>query len=191
MQDNKCTKWCKISSHKRQSYQKHNWVFRKIFNFDSKWETPSIQNLWLQCQDLRCTVSHPLKNFMDNPPTHNEKEKHTSPCLFSHNKGMNTMICVLQPLFSPLLSSTRPHVYSKVRLPAERVSYGRVILRTRFTRAFVRSPNWRQDSGWRTCCIVGCVQLTCNKIQNWFAKMTGVCWWGDRSTSGCFMGTLP
>ena len=43
----------------------------------------------------------PLKNFMDNPPTHNEKEKHTSPCLFSHNKGMNTMICVLQPLFPP------------------------------------------------------------------------------------------
>ena len=89
----------------------------------------------------------PLKNFMDNPPTHNKKEKHTSPCLFSHNKGMNTMICVLQPLFPPLLSSTRPQVYSKVRLPAERVSYGYVILRTGLTRAFVRSPNWRQDSG--------------------------------------------
>ena len=59
----------------------------------------------------------PLKNFMDNPPTHSKKEKHTSPCLFSHNKGMNTMICVLQPLFPPLLSSTRPQVYSKVRLP--------------------------------------------------------------------------
>ena len=58
----------------------------------------------------------PLKNFMDNPPTHNEKEKHTSQCLFSHNKGMNTMICVLQPLFPPLLSSTRPQVYSKVSL---------------------------------------------------------------------------
>ena len=84
---------------------------------------------------------------MDNPPTHNKKEKHTSPCLFSHNKGMDTMICVLQPLFPPLLSSTRPQVYSKVRLPAEHVSYGHVILRTRLTRAFVRSPNWRQDSG--------------------------------------------
>ena len=59
----------------------------------------------------------PLKNFMDNPPTHNEKEKHTSPCLFSHNKGLNTMICFLQPPFPPLLSSTRPQVYSKVRLP--------------------------------------------------------------------------
>ena len=78
----------------------------------------------------------PLKNFMDNPPTHNEKEKHTSPCLFSHNKGMNTMICVLQTPFPPLLSSTRSQVYSKVRLPTERVSYGRVILRTRLTRAF-------------------------------------------------------
>ena len=59
----------------------------------------------------------PLINFMDNPPTHNEREKHTLPCLFSHNKGMNTMICVLQPPFPPLLSSTRPQVYSKVRLP--------------------------------------------------------------------------
>ena len=75
----------------------------------------------------------PLKNFMDNPPTHNEKEKHTSPCLFSHNNGMNTMICVLQLLFPPLLSSTRPQVYSKVRLPAERVLYGRVILCTWLT----------------------------------------------------------
>ena len=59
----------------------------------------------------------PLKNFMDNPPNHNEKEKYTSPCLFSHNKGMNTMICVLQTPFLPLLSSTRPQVYSKVPLP--------------------------------------------------------------------------
>ena len=58
----------------------------------------------------------PFKNFMDNPPTHNEKEKHTSPCLFSHNKGMNTMIGVLQPPFPPLLTSTRPQVYSKVDL---------------------------------------------------------------------------
>ena len=84
---------------------------------------------------------------MDYPPTHNKKEKHTLPCLFSHNKGMNAMICVLQPSFPPLLSSTRPQVYSKVRLTAERVSYGHVILRTRLTRAFVRSQNWRQDSG--------------------------------------------
>ena len=99
----------------------------------------------------------PLKNFMDNPPTHNEKEEHTSPCLFSHNKGKNRMICVLQPHFSPLLSSNRSQVYSKVRLPAERVSYGRVILPTPLTRALVRSPNWRQDSDWRACCIVGCV----------------------------------
>ena len=89
----------------------------------------------------------PLKNFMDNPPTHSKKEKHTSPCLFSHNKDMNTMIGVLQPLFPPLLSSTRPQVYSKVRHPAERVSHGHVVLRTQLTRAFVRSPNWRQDSG--------------------------------------------
>ena len=83
----------------------------------------------------------PLKNFMDYPPTHNEKEKHTSPCLFSHNKGMSTMICVLQPPFPPQLSSTRPQVYCKVRLSAERVSYGRVILRTHSQRMFIRSSN--------------------------------------------------
>ena len=41
--------------------------------------------------------------------------------------------------------------------PAERVSYWRIILRTRLTCEFVRNPNWRQDSHWRTFCIVGCV----------------------------------
>ena len=144
MQDNKCTKWCKISSYKRQSYQKHSWVFRKIFNFDSKWETP---------------YHTPLKNFMDNPPTHSKKEKHTSPCLFSHNKGMNTMISVLQPLFPPLLSSTRPQVYFKARLPLsvshmDTLSY---VHGSRVRSYVVQIGAKLQDSGWSTCCIVGCV----------------------------------
>ena len=81
----------------------------------------------------------PLKNFMDNPPTHNKKEKHTSPCLFSHNKGMNTMICVLQPLFPPLLCSTRPQFTPRYSSPAERVSYGHVILRNYVHGSRVRS----------------------------------------------------
>ena len=73
---------------------------------------------------------NPLKNLMDNPPTHNEREKHTSPCLFSHNKGMNTMICVLQPFF-PLYLAHLGHKFThRYVFPAERVSYGRVILRT-------------------------------------------------------------
>ena len=46
---------------------------------------------------------------MDNPPTHKEKGKHT---LFSHSKGMNTMICVLQPLF-PLYLAQLGHKFSQ------------------------------------------------------------------------------
>ena len=153
MQDNKCTKWCKISSHKRQSYQQHSWVFRKIFNFDSKWETPSIQCLWLQCQRYHT----PLKNFMDNPPTHNEKEKHTSPCCFLTIRAWIQWFVFYSPLF-PLYLAQLCHKFTpRYVFPAEHVSYGRVILRTRLTHAFICSPNWRQDSGWRTCCIVGCV----------------------------------
>ena len=53
----------------------------------------------------------PLKNFMDNPPTHNKKEKNTSPCLFSHNKGMNTMICVYNPFF-PLYLAQLGHKFT-------------------------------------------------------------------------------
>ena len=112
----------------------------------------------------------PLKNFMDNPITHNEKEKHTSLCLFSHNKGMNTMICVLQPLFPPLLSSTWPQVYSKVRLPAERVSwtvYRDVLSYVHGSR--VRS--YEVQIGAKTqadarVALSGAFMLTCNKIQN-------------------------
>ena len=60
---------------------------------------------------------------MDNPPTHNEKEKHTSPCLFSHNKGMNTMIFVLQPPF-PLYLAQLGHKFTpRYVFPADRVSY--------------------------------------------------------------------
>ena len=108
----------------------------------------------------------PLKNFMDNPPTHNKKEKHTSPCLFSHNKGMNTMICVLQPFFHPLLSSTRPQVYSKVRLPLS-VSH-------MDTLSYVHGPRVRSyvvQIGAKTqadarVALSGAFMLTCNKIQN-------------------------
>ena len=43
------------------------------------------------------------KNFADNQPLHNHGEKNNSPCLFSHNRGMNTITCVvLQPHFPPI-----------------------------------------------------------------------------------------
>ena len=70
-----------------------------------------------------------LKNLMDNPPTHTEKEKHTSPCLFSPNKGMNTMICVLQPYFPLYLAHLGHKFTQRYVFPAERVSYACVILR--------------------------------------------------------------
>ena len=103
----------------------------------------------------------PLKNFMDNPPTHSKKEKHTSPCLFSHNKGMNTMICVLQPLFPPLLCSTRPQVYSKVRLPAE-LSHMDTLS---YVHAYVVQIGAKTQADARVA-LSGAFMLTCNKIQN-------------------------
>ena len=71
----------------------------------------------------------PLKNFVDNPPTPNDKDKYPSQCLFSHNMGINTMIC-FTALFSPLLSSTQPHIYSQDASSQLNISYGRVILYT-------------------------------------------------------------
>ena len=41
----------------------------------------------------------PLKNFMDNPLNHTNEEENTSQFLFCHNKGMNTIICVLHHFF--------------------------------------------------------------------------------------------
>ena len=110
----------------------------------------------------------PLKNFMDNPPTHNEKEKHTSPCLFSHNKGINTMICVLQPLF-PLYLAQQGHKFTPGYLfHAERVSYrrARVILRTWLTvRLYVVQIGAKTQADARVA-LSGAFMLTCNKIQN-------------------------
>ena len=116
----------------------------------------------------------PLKNFMDNPQTHNKKEKHTSPCLFSHNKGMNRMSCVLQPLFPPLLSSTGPQVYSKVRLPLS-VSHVDTLSYVHGSRvsSYVIQIGAKTQADARVA-LSGAFKLTCNKIQNWFTKITGV-----------------
>ena len=116
----------------------------------------------------------PLKNFMDNPPTHSKKEKHTSPCLFSHNMGMNTMICVLQPLFPPLLSSTRPQVYSKVCLPLS-VSHMDTLSYVHGSRmcSYVVQIGAKTQADARVA-LSGAFMLTCNKIQNLFTKITGV-----------------
>ena len=103
---------------------------------------------------------------MDNLPTHNKKEKHTSPCLFSHNKGMTTMIYVLQPPFPPLLNSTRPQVYSKVRLPLsvshmDTLSY----VHSSRVRSYVVQIGAKTQDDARVA-LSGAFMLTCNKIQN-------------------------
>ena len=116
----------------------------------------------------------PLKNFMDNPPTHNKKEKQTSPCLFSHNNGMNTMICVLQPLFPSLLSSTRPQVYSKVRFPLSVSHMGTLsYVHGSRVRSYVVQIGAKIQADARVA-LSGAFMLTCNKIQNWFTKITCV-----------------
>ena len=48
---------------KYQDPKKHSQIIRKLLNFDSEWETPSLQNLWLQCEDLHCTVSDPFEKL--------------------------------------------------------------------------------------------------------------------------------
>ena len=107
-----------------------------------------------------------LKNFVDNPQTHNKKEKHTSPCLFSHNKGLNTMICVLQPPFPPLLSSTRPQVYSKVRLPVERLYMDALsYVHGSRLRSYVVQIGAKTQADARAA-LSDAFMSTCNEIQN-------------------------
>ena len=109
---------------------------------------------------------NPLKNFMDNPPTHNEKEKHTSPCLFSHNKGMNTMTCVLQPFFPLYLAHLGHKFTQRYVFLAERVSYGR-----RYLTYSSRMRSYVVQIGTKTwadarVALSGAFMLTCNKIQS-------------------------
>ena len=116
----------------------------------------------------------PLKNFMDNPPTHNKKEKHTSPCLFSHNKDMNTMICVLQPLFPLCLAQlghkfTPRHVSPLIVSHMDTLSY---VLGSR-VRSYVVQLGAKTEADARVA-LSGAFMLACNKIQNWFTKITGV-----------------
>ena len=80
----------------------------------------------------------PLKNFMDNPLAHNEKEKHTSLRLFSHNKGMNTMIYVLQP-FSHLYLAQPGHKFTPRCVFPLNVSHMDALPYTYMDRAYVRT----------------------------------------------------
>ena len=194
MQDNKYTKLCKISSHKHQNYHKHTWVFRKIFNFYSKWETPPYKVFDYSVKIYLARYHTPLKTswIIHQPIT--EKEKHTSPCLFSHNKGMTTMICVLQPLFPPPLNSTRPQVYSKVRLP-----HWTCLIWTRYLTytAHACICTW---SKWAPrlrlthvlhCLVRSCLRVTRYKIDLQKLLVFNKVCRGHRNVSSGFMETLP
>ena len=108
----------------------------------------------------------PLKNFMDNPPTHNEKEKHTSPCLFSHNKGMSTMICVLQPLF-PLYLAQLGHKFTPRYVFPLNVSHMDALsyVHDSRVRSYVVQIGAKTQADARVA-LSGAFMLTCNKIQN-------------------------
>ena len=108
----------------------------------------------------------PLKNFMDNPPTHKEKEKHTSPCLFSHNKGMNTMICVSQPFFTLYLAQlghkfTPRYVFQQNVSHMDALSY----VHASRVRSYVVQIGAKTQADARVA-LSGAFMLTCNKIQN-------------------------
>ena len=145
------------SSHKRQNYQKHSWIFRKIFNFDSKWEHSPYKVFDYSVKIYFAQYHTPLKNFMDNPPTHNKKEKHTHhACCLTIRAWIQWFVFYCP--FLPLCLAQLGHKFTpRCVFTIERVWYGRIILRTGLTNTFIRIPNSRQHSRWRTCCIVQCV----------------------------------
>lgn len=50
----------KVSLTSIKTHIKHSQMIWEILKFDSEWETPSLQNLWLQSQDLHCTAPNPF-----------------------------------------------------------------------------------------------------------------------------------
>ena len=70
-------------SHKCQDTKSTAGSSEECSNFDSEWETPSLQNLWSQCKDLHCTVSNLFQKLYDQPTKHNNEKIYTSLCTFS------------------------------------------------------------------------------------------------------------
>ena len=107
---------------------------------------------------------------MDNPPTHSKKEKHTSPCLFSHNKGMNpgmnTMICVLQPLF-PLYLAQIGHKFTPRYVSPLSVSHMDMLsyVHGSRVRSYVVQIGAKTQADARVT-LSGAFMLTSNKIQD-------------------------
>ena len=109
----------------------------------------------------------PFKSFMDNPPTHNEKEKHTSLCLFSYNKGLNAKICVLQLFFPLYLAQPGRKFTPKMRIPPLNVSHIDALpyVHGSHMRSHVVQIGAKTQADARVA-LSGAFMLTCNGIQN-------------------------
>ena len=84
------------------------------------------------------------------------------------------MICVLQPPF-PLYFAQLGHKFTpRYVFPAERVSYWRVILRKASRVRWYVVQIGAKTQGDARVALSGAFMLTCNKIQNWFTKITRV-----------------
>ena len=84
------------------------------------------------------------------------------------------MICVLQPLF-PLYLALLGHKFTpRYVFPAERVSYWRLsYVQGSRVRWYVVQIGAKTQADARVA-LSGAFMLTCNKIQNWFTKITSV-----------------
>ena len=110
----------------------------------------------------------PLKNFMDNPPYHNNNKKCTPSCLFSHNKGMNTMICVLLHHCSFIKLKEATSLHPSASSGIKRVSWTPCLTYTaRGVRLYV-------DLVDAHVTLSDAFMLTCNSIHNGFTEIPGV-----------------
>ena len=147
--------------------QNHNQVTRQIFNIFIECEkTSSLQNLLLNCQDIFCIVSNPLKN-MDNPPNHND-EKLYLVCLFSHNNRVNTMTCILEHHFFHHVTQQGHKFSLRCRLWNWACLMDTLSCINCSWRASVCNTNWHQDA------VRDTFMLMRNAIQNGFTEIIDV-----------------
>ena len=176
MQDNKCTKRCKISSHKRQSYQKHSWVF--IFKDLQFWQ--QVRNTF-HTKSL-ITVSRftfhgitPLykTSWIIHQPITRKKSIPHSACFLTIRAWIQWFV-FYSPLF-PLYLAQLGHKFTPRYIFPLNVSHIDALsyvqgLRVRW---YVVQIGAKTQADARVA-LSGAFMLTCNKIQNWFTKITRV-----------------
>ena len=114
----------------------------------------------------------PLKNFMDNLQPITRKKSIPYPACFLTIRAWIQWFVFYSPFF-PLYLAYLGHKFTpRYIFPAEHVSYGRVILRTRLSiHSYVVQIGAKTQADARVA-LSGAFMLTCNKIQNWFTKIT-------------------